>query len=110
MDERVLEKEWPALRAELSVTARAWRLKGLELLGVPPTALVALDLDRSSGVSPAGSTGVSPVVPDVPSRFNIPASKPRPAGRAEASERRPVLEIHGEDLNLFAGLPLFELA
>jgi len=92
VDERVLEKEWPALRAELSVTARAWRLKGLELLGVPPSAIVALDLDRSAGISPAGSTGVSPVVPDIPTRFNLPAA--------------PKLPSEG----WFAGLPLFELA
>jgi len=93
VDERMLEKEWPALRAELSVTARAWRLKGLELIGVPPAAMVALDL-------PAAEPAEQPE----PSRFHVPAC------RAEASERRPVIEIKGEDLNLFAGLPLFELA
>ena len=100
VDEKELEKEWPALRSELSIGVRAWRHKGLELIGVPAAAPVALDLPESSaGVSPAGSTCVSPVVPDLPTRFHIPASKPRP-----------VLEVNGDDINLFAGLPLFELA
>ena len=114
VDEKELEKEWPALRSELSIGVRAWRHKGLALLGNgqsssdPVTALVALELpevESSAGISPASSTGVSPVAPDAPSRFHIPAGLP-----SVASERRRVLEIKGDDLNLFAGLPLFELA
>jgi len=102
VDEKELEKEWPTLRSELSVGARAWRHKGLELIGIPANAPVALDFDSSAGVSPASSTGVSPVVPDAPSRFHVPL-------RAPHSEIR-TLDVQGDDINLFAGLPLFELA
>jgi hypothetical protein len=59
VDERVLEKEWPALRAEFSVTARAWHLKGLELLCASPAAVVALEPESSAGVPPASSPSVS---------------------------------------------------
>ena len=100
VDETELEKEWPGLRSELSVAARAWRHKGLELIGVPASDTVALELPQVEGVEAAVAT-VEP-----PTRFHIPASKPRP-----------VLEIQGDDMNperfrdnLFAGLPLFELA
>ncbi len=93
VDETELEKEWPGLRSELSVAARAWRHKGLELIGVPASDTVALELPQVEGVEAAAVT-VEP-----PTRFHIPASKPRP-----------VLEIQGDDINLFAGLPLFELA
>jgi len=93
VDEKELEKEWPALRSELSVGARAWRHKGLELIGVPANAPIAMELPQVEGAEVAAET-----VPE-PTRFHIPASKPRP-----------VLEIKGDDINLFAGLPLFELA
>jgi hypothetical protein len=96
VDEKELEKEWPALRSELSVGARAWRHKGLELIGVPDSAPVALELPDVPG-NPVTEVATEPV-PE-PTRFHIPASKPRP-----------VIEIKGDDINLFAGLPLFELA
>jgi len=95
VDEKDLEKEWPGLRSELSIGARAWRHKGLELIGVPANAPVALEL-------PESGAGVSPVVPDSPSRFHIPLRTPH-------SEVR-TLDVQGDDINLFAGLPLFELA
>jgi len=93
VDEKELEKEWPALRSELSVGARAWRHKGLELIGVPANAPIAMELPQVEGAEVAAEP-----VPE-PTRFHIPASKPRP-----------VIEIQGDDINLFAGLPLFELA
>jgi hypothetical protein len=62
-DERVLEKEWPALRAELSVTARAWRVKGLELIGVPPAAIVALELPEAEAPRPASRRPASTCLP-----------------------------------------------
>ena len=93
VDETELEKEWPGLRSELSVAACAWRHKGLELIGVPASDTIALELPQVEGVEAAVAT-VEP-----PTRFHIPASKPRP-----------VIEIDGDDINMFAGLPLFELA
>lgn len=106
VDETELEKEWPGLRSELSVAARAWRHKGLELIGVLASDTVALELPeiepRSGGLATAAIS--SEPVPE-PTRFHIPAGPP-----SEASERRRVIEIKGDDINLFAGLPLFELA
>jgi hypothetical protein len=102
VNERVLEKEWPALRAELSVTPpRARRLKGLELLGVPPTAAIALELSKAESDTASAS--------EPPSRFNLPARPKLPSEGRPTRHPAPVLEIQGEDISLFAGLPLFEL-
>jgi hypothetical protein len=67
----------------------------MELIGVPAAAPVALELPQ---VEVEVDADVAVAEPE-PTRFHIPASKPRP-----------VLEIKGDDINLFAGLPLFELA
>jgi len=74
VDEKELEKEWPALRSELSIGVRAWRHKGLELIGVPAAAPVALELPQ---VEVEFGADVAVVEPE-PTRFHIPASKPRP--------------------------------
>jgi hypothetical protein len=96
VDETELELEWPGLRSELSVAARAWRHKGLALIGLPQSDTVALELPD---VDQSATSDASDSVPEPPTRFHIPASRPRP-----------VIEIQGDDINLFAGLPLFELA
>ena len=89
VDEKKLKMEWPPLRSGLSVAVKGWRLKGLELLGT------AVSLPKLKAVTvppcPAEAEGAG--------RFDVPA--------AEAPE--PILDIQGEDLTPFAGLPLFEL-
>jgi hypothetical protein len=107
VDEKKLEKEWPPLRSELSAAAAAWRLKGLELLGVPV-----------GRVSPHGEGAENPIhtpewgqlVPE-PTRFQIPlppASSTEPSAASIQSPAR--LDIEGADITLFADLPLFNLA
>jgi len=92
VDEKKLEKEWPPLRSQLSVAAKSWRLKGLELLGAAPTAISLPELEAAT-VPPCRSEA------EEPGEFHVPADAPAP-----------VFDIQGEDLTMFAGLPLFELA
>jgi len=93
VDEKKLEKEWPPLRSLLSIAAKGWRLKGLELLGTAPAAISLPELEAAT-VPPCPSEAESA------GGFNVP----------DADVPAPVLDIQGEDLTPFAGLPLFELA
>ena len=100
VDEKKLEKEWPPLRSQLSVAAKGWRLKGLELLGngqpgSDPTPTISLPELESTA-----SAASAPSETDLPRHFHVPA----------ADVPAPVLDLQGEDLTMFAGLPLFELA
>ena len=90
VDEAALEQEWPALRADLNGAVRGWRLKGLELRGIESAATV-IELPEQ------------PAAADAPIRFHLPASTER--GQSDSN-----LNLEGEVIDLFAGLPLFELA
>ena len=89
VDEKKLEKEWPPLRSQLSAAAKGWRLRGLELLGAAPVAISLPELEAAT---------VPPCPAEAEGEFHVPAYAPAP-----------VLDIQGEDLTPFAGLPLFEL-
>jgi len=94
VDETELEKEWTPLRGELNAAARQWRHQGLALLGLTRED-IRLEL-------PENDAPVHPVheVHEVQAaRFHLPL---RPASRD--------LDLVAEDITLFAGLPLFELA
>jgi hypothetical protein len=89
VDEKALEKEWPPLRSELSAAAQAWRLKGLELIGVDPSISVSTDA--------VSAPEQEQPIPQ-PSRFQIPLHAAQP------------VDIEDEDITLLVGLPLFDFA
>jgi hypothetical protein len=95
VDEKALEKEWAPLRSELSAAAQVWRLKGLQLIGVDPSISVS--------PNPVSAPEQGQPVHE-PSRFQVPLP-PVPSTQTPAR-----LHIQGEDITLFAGLPLFDLA
>jgi hypothetical protein len=132
IEETQLEKEWPALRTDLNAAVKAWRLKGLELMGitvaagVPPAELLGeatVGPVPSPGVStepsndhsslPArqgcGEATVAPVpTPGVPCVLSVPDPRPETPDTKRPQPR--ILDLQAEDLTLFAGLPLFDLA
>jgi len=105
IEETALEKEWPPLRTELNTAVKAWRLKGLELMGLDPRGRLPLNNFPEPATSPA-----------TPATANHSPS-PGGEGRGEGGLITPVpfpsprtLEVRAEDTTLFAGLPLFDLA
>ena len=102
VDEEALEKEWTPLRSELSAAATGWRLKGLELIGVNSSIPVS--------TNPVSAPEQEQAVPG-PSRFQI-TIPPASSNCAPVASIQPpaCLDIQGEDITLFAGLPLFDLA
>jgi hypothetical protein len=100
LDEKALEREWPPLRAQLSAAVRAWRIKGLELMGVPDAAPI-INLPLVS-VAPTTIQQGEPTA-DV---SDDPVTRPTRNTETPVFTRRakPI-----EDLTIFAGLPLFDL-
>jgi len=104
VDAKALEKEWPPLRSELSSAVHAWRLKGLELIGVPVGQV------HTRGEETENPATHQPLN-QVPSRFQIPLSPTSSIEHAVPKIQSPAsLDIEGESITLFAELPLFEHA
>ena len=111
IEETALEKEWPPLRTELNTAVKAWRLKGLELMGLDPRGRLPARPGRAESLNNFPEPATSPATPATANH------SPGGEGRGEGGLITPVpfpsprtLEVRAEDTTLFAGLPLFDLA
>jgi len=108
IDEAELEKEWPPLRTQLNTALRAWRFKGLELIGVDDSAPV---IELSSMEHRAPSTEPVPA-PCSPLTDAVPAPVPPRPAPPTRSRPAPVLDLEAAEVSMFAdnlaGLPMFD--